>query len=201
MSIFGFDRLATKTGLRPSQPSGKSSRDDPGLRLSLKQVIGTTTDSCNAFHCLPALNVYAVCAGPAVVLAHIDEQLNISQSFYRAGPNVVPTNSTASFYSPPAANNLGDGIRSTVSPFRDSRHVYGSPKTQSSAFADSPGKTRASTRTRSANCVTLSADCKFLAVGEVDQSYQPQGPTDRYRQATTPGSIYSRYRNAIPMYL
>ena len=175
------------TGLNPAPKSktnslgtGRKVVGDESLDLSLKTVIGTTTDSGNAFDCLPNLNIYATCAGSAVVLAQVDEQLNVTQRFYKAGSSVAAANTNAPSNSR-TLNGLGEGLRGAVSPFRDGKLGNANLATYGDSFVHSPGKSRASTRTRSANCVSLSADCQFLAVGEVKSTKIPQVSTDDCR--------------------
>ena len=190
MSASGYvtgPRLTSKSRFHSTKAPGKSTREDAKFHLALKTVIGTTTDSGNAFESLPECNTYAVCAGSAVVLARVDEHLNITQRFYRAGPNAVAVNASTSFYSPPTLNSLGEGFRGAVSPFRDGSHGIGSPAAYGDSLTDSPGKSRASTRTRSASCVSLSADCQLLAVGEVKPTTVYQIRTDHCRQVTAQG--------------
>ena len=160
--------------------TGRKVVGDENLDLSLKRVIGTTTDSGNAFTCLPNLNVYATCAGSAVVLADVDEQLNVTQRFYKAGSSFAAANTNGQSNSR-TPNGLGEGLRSAVSPCRDGKLGNANLATYGDSSAHSPGKSRASTRTRSANCVSLSADCQFLAVGEVKSTKIPQGSTDDCR--------------------
>jgi len=176
-----------KNRLHATQPHVRSSRDNTRLDLSLRTVIGTTTDSGNGFDSVPQLNTYAVCAGSAVIVARLDEDLNIIQRFYRAGPSAAAINPSTSFYSPPTPNSLGESSKGTL--FRHGNYGTGSPAAIGDTSMGSPGKSRASARTRSASCVSLSADGQLLAIGEVKVMAACQISTDQCRQATTQGSI------------
>lgn len=168
--------------------------------LSLNTVIGTTIDSGNGFDSLSKYNTYAVCAGSTVILSRIDEQLNAVQSFYRAEQNVTAQNPNDSFYSPNASNNSREGVRATASPYRDSSHGIGKLATYTDAFMESPGKSRASTRTRSASCISLSADGRLLAVGEVKSNILLQLPADCCRQAIIQELTFSAFQTVAQTY-
>lgn len=180
-------RSTPRTKAYSTQPHVRSFRDNTSLDLSLKTVIGTTTDSGNGFDSAPQLNTYAVCAGSAVIVARVDEDLNIIQRFYRAGPSAAAVNLSTSFYSPPTPNILGENSKGTL--FRHGNYGNGSPATTGDASTVSPGRSRASARTRSASCVSLSADGQLLAIGEVKVMAACQIFTDHFRQATIQGSI------------
>lgn len=154
-----------------STPShAKHSRVESGLQLILKTVIGTTTSSADAFDADPENSVFVCCAGPAVILSHVDEHLNISQRLFRAKPNVQPINATQSFYksstppSTPARSRHGSPLKTKgfgIGPTANSEHLL-----------DSPGHGLASSRGREATCVSLSRRGNLLSIGEVmKQSY------------------------------
>lgn len=180
-------RSTPRTKVHATQPHVRSSRDNTSLDLSLKTVIGTTTDSGNGFDSVPQLNTYAVCAGSAVIVARVDEDLNIIQRFYRAGPSAAAVNPSTSFYSPPTPNILGENSKGTL--FRHGNYGNGSPAAIGDASTVSPGRSRASARTRCASCVSVSADGQLLAIGEVIAMVACQISTDHCRQATIQGSL------------
>lgn len=151
--------------LTPAHTPVKSSREENGLQLTLKSVIGTTTSSNSAFHALPERHFFVCCAGPAVVLNRVDEQLNITQQSYRARPNASPINATPSFYNPSTPPNT-PGRSRHGSPLKDGTYGIGSTATLEYT-SDSPGHGKASNWSREATCVSLSHCGKFLAVGEV----------------------------------
>jgi len=160
--------------LTPNQTPAKPSREDSGLQLTLKNVIGTTTSSNSAFNALPEKHAFVCCAGPAVVLNRVDEQLNITQQLYRARPNALPMNATPSFYNPSTPpNTLGRSHYG--SPLKEGS--YGIGYTASSEYtSDTPNHGKASNRSRAATCVSLSHCGKFLAVGEVSRPKSSGGP-------------------------
>lgn len=180
-------RFTPKTKAHSTQIHVRSSRDNTSLELALKTVIETTTDSENGFDSVPQLNTYAVCAGSAIIVARVDEDLDIIQRFYRAGPSAAAVTPSTSFYSPPALNILGENSKGTL--LKHGNYGNGSPATIGDASTVSPGRSRASARTRSASCVSLSADGQLLAIGEVKAMAACQTSTDHCRQATIQGSI------------
>ncbi len=164
----GSLRLTPKNRLTPIQTPGKSTREDTGVRLSLKRVIGTTTGSANAFDSDHESHSFAVCAGSTVVLSQIDEDLNITQRFFRARPDVWPTSATCSFYSSPVAQSTSDSRSRSASSMKDGGHGQASGGiTVGNYSVESPGRGKASKRTRDMTCVSLSPGAKLLAVGEV----------------------------------
>lgn len=151
--------------LTPTQSITKSTRENDGLQLTLKNVIGTTTSLNSAFHALPDGDVFVCCAGPAVVLNRVDEQLNITQRLYRAKPNVSPINLTPSFYNPSTPPNA-PGRSRHGSPLKD--RGYGVGPTPSLGYSlESPSNGKANNRSREATCVALSHCGRYLFVGEV----------------------------------
>ena len=159
--------LTPKSRARPITNTSPQ-REENSFQLSLQSVIGTTTESSNAFDSLQDGAVFAHCAGPAVILSHVDDQLNISQTLYRAKPNAASINTSNSFYNnintPP---NTPSKARSALS-LRDGG--IGSNAHLASEFAQgSPGTTRAASWHREATCLSLSRNGKYLAVGEVSQ--------------------------------
>ena len=177
-----------------SHAVGKPIREDTRLPLLLQTVIGTTTSSANAFDCVPGLHTFVVCAGSAVVLARVDQELNIVQTFYRAGSDAVPVNASYSFYNASAPNILTDGPRNSASIFKETHLGYASPSMYGDSSTSSPGKTKASTRTRTASCVSLSPDGQFLAIGEVRPPLDRQLQADLFRQATARAFAFSGAR-------
>jgi hypothetical protein len=140
--------------------------------LALRQVMGTSTNSANAFDSLPTARSFAFCAGAAAVLATIDDQQRVSQRFYRARPTASPINPSSSVYGGPATPTQNESRNRTATSLREAgigASPLGSPAHDWSA---SPGGTSWSARERikAATCVTFSPDGKYLAVGEVSTS-------------------------------
>lgn len=142
-------------------------------QLALRQVIGTTASSANAFDTLPASRCFAYTAGAAAVIASIDDQHNVSQRFYRARPTTTPLNPSASIYGGPSTPTQNESRNRTAASLRDAG-FGGSPLPSPAAqdWSDSPSNRAWSTKEKikAATCVSFSPDGKFLAVGEV--SYQ-----------------------------
>ena len=162
----GVLRLTPRNRLPPSNPVSKASSDDDRLQLTLKTVIGTTTNTPNAFDSIAARHVFAHCAGPAAIVCEVDEDLNVTQRLFRARPNASPVNSTASFYNPstppstPTRNRRG-------SPFKDTGYTNGAGPLESAYVSESPSNSRVRNSVREATCLSLSRQGNLLAVGEV----------------------------------
>ena len=152
-------RLTPRNKFQVPAKSGRD--DDSSLRLSLKRVIGTTTLNASAIDSLPDGNIIATCSGAAAVISHFNEHLQVTQRIFRAGPNATASYTSSSFYNPSTPPAFRD-IASRQSIARDGGSGIGSdPAT------DSPGRTKANIRNRSVNCLSLSRDGRWLAVGEV----------------------------------
>src|SRR5205809_4701769 len=83
----------------------KSNRVAFESELSLKHIIGTTTNSTSGFDSLPSSRSFAYTAGAAAVVVKLDDQLQVTQRFFRARPTAVPVNATASSYPPSTPMN------------------------------------------------------------------------------------------------
>ncbi|KAF1991417.1 WD40 repeat-like protein [Aulographum hederae CBS 113979] len=156
-----------------SRSPTKTSRSD-GV-LSLKQVIGSTNSSANAFDTLQSARSVAFTAGAAAVVASFDDDLRITQRFYRARPTAVPQNPTPSIYGPSTPTTAGADARSRTAASLQNAGIGNSPFTAGGGeWTDSPGgKTwSARERVKAATCVSFSPDGKFLAVGET--GYKPR---------------------------
>ena len=161
--------LTPKNRLHAIQASGFSAtrhdREHSILQLSFSSVVGTTTNSINAFDALLEHNTFAYCAGSAAVLSRVDEHLGITQHLFRVRPNALPTNATPSFYNP-ATPPSTPGQSRRGSPLKDGDCGLvdrGLPE----YFQGSPNQIRASNRSRETSCVSLSHGDNLMAVGEV----------------------------------
>lgn len=138
--------------------------------LALRQVIGTTTNSANAFDSLPSGSSFGYTAGAAAVIACIDAQGHVTQRFYRARPTTNPINPSASIYGGPSTPTQNESRNRTAVSLRDAG-FGGSPLPSPSAhdWADSPSNRAWGTKDKikAATCVSFSPDGKFFAVGEV----------------------------------
>jgi hypothetical protein len=140
--------------------------------LALRHVIGTTTNSANAFDSLSSARSFAFCAGAAAVLATVDEEHHVSQRFYRARPTTNPINPSASVYGGPSTPTQNESRNRTAASLRDAG-IGGSPlASPAHDWSDSPSSKGWSARDRikAATCVSFSPDGKLLAVGEVSSS-------------------------------
>lgn len=155
--------------------STKQSREVSGLQISLKRVVGTTTNSVNAFDALPEHHTFVCSAGPAAVLSRVDEHLNITQQLLRARANVLPVNASPSFYNP------------ATPPRTPVKSRHGSLDYQS----NSPSQGKATNRSRETSCVCLSRRGDLVAVGEVGLfPFASLTSINRYRRDTTRGSSF-----------
>ncbi|KAK8437026.1 WD40-repeat-containing domain protein [Phyllosticta citricarpa] len=147
----------------------RASRSD--LMLSLRQVIGTTASSANAFDSLPSERTFAFTAGAAAVIAHIDDDHQVKQRFFRARPSTTAGNQTPSVYGTPTPSHNGSRTAASLRDAGVGVSHYGSP---GGDWADSPGgkSLTAKDRIKAATCVSFSSDGKFLAVGET--GYKPR---------------------------
>ncbi|KAF2200501.1 WD domain-containing protein [Delitschia confertaspora ATCC 74209] len=156
----------------PLRSPVKSHRSEVGL--SLKQVIGTTANSANAFDSLPFGRSFAFIAGAAAVLATVDDEHQISQRFYRARPTTNPINPSTSIYGGPATPTQNESRNRTVTSLRESGLGASPLASPGSDWTDSPANKAWNTRERikAATCVSFSPDGRLLAVGEA--GYKPR---------------------------
>lgn len=158
-----YHRLTPRNKFQSPLKTGPDDCDN--LRLALNRAIGTTILAANAIDCLQDRGIVVTCCGQAAIVSHVDEHLNVTQRIFRPGPHSIAPNTSPSFYhpgTPPAARDLAARtsiVRDGVSGASLSGH--------NEIVADSPGRNKANTRTRSASCLSVSRDGRLLAVGEV----------------------------------
>lgn len=150
----------------PGRSLTRQGRECNKLQLSLISVVGTTTNSVNAFDALPECHTFVCCASSAAVLSRVDEHLKITQQLFRARPNAIPINTTPSFYNA-ATPSSTPGKGRNGSPLKDGgcgikyNNLLDHPP-------DSPSQGRANNRSRESSCVSLSRGGNLMAVGEVN---------------------------------
>jgi hypothetical protein len=145
----------------------KSSRND--ANLALKQVIGATIGSANAFDSLPSGHCFAFTAGAAAVIATVEDGHIVSQRFYRARPATTPLNPSSSVYGGPSTPSQNESRSRAAAALRDGG-LGGSPlASPATDWSESPSNKAwsAKERIKAATCLSFSPDGKFLAVGEV----------------------------------
>lgn len=141
--------------------------------LSLQTVIGTTTSSSNGFSYHEPSRSFALCAGSAAVLAELDEDLSVSQRFFRARPTATSVNPVLSFYNPPGPPTTPE---SRLRPPQASLRL--STSANSPIFSNSPNAAEwaesvaskswtSRERIKAVTSVSLSPNGRFLAAGEV----------------------------------
>ncbi|EUC34786.1 hypothetical protein COCCADRAFT_3880 [Bipolaris zeicola 26-R-13] len=138
------------------------------VNLSLRQVIGTTTNSPNAFDSLPSGSTFGYAAGAAAVIAAIDDRGHVTQRFYRARPATNPINPSASIYGGPSTPTQNESRNRTAVSLRDASFGASSASSPSSQdWADSPNNKAWTTRDKikAATCVSFSPDGRYFATG------------------------------------
>jgi hypothetical protein len=174
----------------PLRSPVKSSRTEASL--ALRQVVGTTANSANAFDSLPSGCCFAYTAGAAAVIATVDADHHVSQRFFRARPTTNPINPSSSIYGGASTPTQNESRNRTAASLRDAG-FGGSPLASPSTheWADSPSS-RAWTmkeKIKAATCVSFSPDGKYLAVGEVHHEVgRSKSSTDMHRPAISPES-------------
>jgi hypothetical protein len=152
----------------PLRSPVKPSRAD--VSLALRQVVGSTASTANAFDSLPSGRSFAYTAGAAAVIATVEEDHHVTQRFYRARPTTNPINASTPIYGGPSTPTQNESRNRTAASLRDAGFgpsPLASPAIQE--WADSPSN-RAWTmkeKIKAATCVSFSPDGKYLAVGEV----------------------------------
>jgi WD40 repeat protein len=151
--------------LGPRSPQKLNSQS---VTLSLQSITGTTSRTSGGLASHYDSNTFAYCAGSAAVLATVDENGETSCRFFRAQPTASPIHSSLSFYNPSTPTQTSESRRRSVLPLKhgvDERPSYNSPRKVWGDDASS--KTwSARERVKAATCVAVSANGKFLAVGE-----------------------------------
>lgn len=135
------------------------------LGIALKQVIGATANSKNAFDTNG--DCFAFTAGAAAVTATYDVKTKrVEQRFYRARPTATPLNPTPVIYGESTPTRASDSRTRRAASLRSAgvgSSPFGTPNTEWSE-----GKSwSAKERVKAATCVSFSPNGKFLAVGEV----------------------------------
>ncbi|KAG0638911.1 WD40-repeat-containing domain protein [Tuber brumale] len=162
---------------RQSSSSGSSSSSSTlpfsDCGLALKRVIGCST---TAFDSHPPSRSFAYTAGAAAVVVQLDDDLQITQRFFRARPNAPTLTSTVSSYAPSTPGGYSQETRSrTAASLRDAGigNIYSN---NASPFSgeDSPSSRTwtARERIKAATCLSFSPDGKWIAVGET--GYNPR---------------------------
>lgn len=156
-----------KTSPRRS-PTRSSRSEETGLKL--RKVIGTTTATANGFDCLPSSKQFAYTAGAAAVVCTVEQDLTVTQRFFRARPHASGTSKDVSWPIP----QTSDFRSKAIGNLRE-QGLSGSPLAASTRdWPDSPvGKsTTVKDRVKAATSVALSPNGKWIAIGET--GYKPR---------------------------
>lgn len=138
--------------------------------LSLQAVIGTTTSGPNGFSSHEPSRSVALCAGSAAVLAELDEELNLSQRFFRARPNATGFNLVPSYYNngtPPGTPDTR--LRSGTVRQGANGSPYASVTSADCGDANASRSWSSRERVKAVTSVSLSPNGRFLAVGEASK--------------------------------
>jgi len=165
-------RLQFTSNARPTslRTPSKNSLDDAGLYL--QQVIGTTSTSSNGIDYLESARSFAFLAGAGAVLATVDDDLKITQRFYRVKPSLSGGKPTTPFYDLPTSSGAPQSPRRTsVFPKREGPAGFPLVGPPAADLLDSPNHrvVNPKERTKAASCVSLSRNGKLLALGEVSK--------------------------------
>ncbi|KAK0872345.1 hypothetical protein LTR91_018037 [Friedmanniomyces endolithicus] len=154
----------------PRSPTKFARTEEPGLRLST--VIGTTTSTANGFDVDPAKRKFAYTAGAAAVVCSVDGELKFQQRFFRARPTSAGAGRDVNGQ-PLGTPTPGEPRNRAVGHVKE-YILGGSPLGASRDWSDSAnGKTgTAKDRVKAVTSVALSANGKWLAVGET--GYKPR---------------------------
>ncbi|EME48766.1 hypothetical protein DOTSEDRAFT_49173 [Dothistroma septosporum NZE10] len=154
----------------PRSPTKASRSEEPGLRL--QKVIGTTTASTTGFDALPAASQFAYTAGAAAVLATVDQNLTVTQSFFRATPGSAGQTRDGNAAWPATPTPSEPRLR-TVGSLKDRTDHRSPVSSMTRDYSDSPARTTsAKDRVKAATSVAISPNGKWLAVGET--GYRPR---------------------------
>ncbi|KAL9087604.1 MAG: hypothetical protein Q9159_003554 [Coniocarpon cinnabarinum] len=167
-------RLTPRASPGPRTPTTKSPiktiHEEPQY-LSLHKVIGSTVASSNAVDHVERLNSVAYTAGAAVVLAKVHNDFQVIQRTFRAAAAAVgkPGGVSHSPYDSPFSSPLAKHQRNRASVLP--RDLLSSPAALNSVTLDShssPGirNTTQYVKSKTASCLSLSHDGKWLAMGE-----------------------------------
>ena len=154
----------------PRSPTKQRTYEEPGLHLN--KVIGTTTASGNGFDCLSTSRQFAFTAGAAAVVATVDEDLNVTQQFFRATPGAT-SGTRDGAYGWPGTPTPSEPRYKALG--RAEQGNGGSPLSNSTRdWPDSPSgrSTTAKDRVKAATSVALNCNGNWLAVGET--GYKPR---------------------------
>lgn len=165
---------ASPTWRTPSPRSpGKTVRDEAQQCLSLKKVVGTTSTTSNGFDSLEKAHVIAYIAGAVIVVVTFDEDLNASQTCFRAKPSSSPSSGFSYVDSPSPANNVFT-VRERYPGSARGWNPSAAASPLANDAADSPNSRFAAKkeRTKATTCVALSPSGKFVAAGE--SGYKPR---------------------------
>ena len=161
--------LTLRFGNNPKsdQSSGILVDEDQVTRFCLKTIIGSTIYSSAGFDSVA--DGFAVAAGSAVMLAHVDPELTVSQRFFSARPTIQHAPTSPSYASQAPQHTTGSRRRHVSGSKIGGYDIasVGSPQGDTQAR----NRSRVRQRVKPITCLSLSSDGKLLAVGEVSRTF------------------------------
>ena len=151
--------MPTNSG-RDMATQGRVSHDK-GFSLIPETVIGSTVSSINTLSAAVETEIFAFCAGSAVVLAAVNSQLGLDQRLFCVNPDVLPAQATPSYYNPATPSKAAGNRGALFS------NEFTSSSTPGDHNTESPSRIRPAHRARCVTSVSLSPSGKHLAIGEV----------------------------------
>ncbi|KIW99767.1 uncharacterized protein Z518_10695 [Rhinocladiella mackenziei CBS 650.93] len=177
-------RLNTQTPSLRTTPTASPvlAKPGPGLSrktrpsdvtLKLERVIGTTTNSPNGLTCCSATDSYAYCAGAVAVLAKVESDNIPSHRYFKARPTAPSLNPPTSHYESSPATTPSKRRSALFTPRKGQDDYNGGSFGREWLEESGGGQTwTARERIKTASCVSLSRDGRWLAVGE--SGYNPR---------------------------
>ncbi|KIW12169.1 hypothetical protein PV08_09444 [Exophiala spinifera] len=192
---------ATPTGspVLAKTPSGINRKPrSTDITLQLQRVIGTTTNSPNGLACCAPTNTYAYCAGAVAVLARLEPDNTPSHRYFKARPTAHSLHPPTSHYDSSPATTPSKRRTTTFTPRKRQGDFAGG--TLGRDWLDESGSQTwtARERIKSASCVALSQDGRWLAVGE--SGYNPRVllfSTAEDASSETPTSVVSDHTYGV----
>ena len=142
------------------------------LDLGLKFIIGTTTNSSNAFAALPGSRCIGYLAGTVAVVGKVNDDGSISQTFFRSKQLLIPNAGGAPLaeISSNPLNLVNNARNHTPVRHRDSPNSPSSFTSSAYALPDTPGSKNGNSvldKIKPLVSISFSPSGKLLAVGEV----------------------------------
>ncbi|KAK6384860.1 hypothetical protein LTS17_002423 [Exophiala oligosperma] len=183
-------------GKTPSGINRKPRSSD--ITLQLQRVIGTTTNSPNGLTCCASTSSYAYCAGAVAVLARLEPGTTPSHRYFKARPTAHSLHPPTSHYDSSPATTPSKRRTATFTPRKRQDDFAGGSFGREWLDESGSQTWTARERIKSASCVALSQDGRWLAVGE--SGYNPRVllfSTAEDASTETPTSVVSDHTYGV----